>query len=267
MSLCIALVIMCLSSGANTTIALCLGKLVDAVNPEVNPSLARDSLTKVAAVYLAVIGASYLVREAMNVLRRFLVEDTCTRIDKEVYVRVISHLMKVDLAVLAQDQVGALYGRITRGVDGLVRFMRIGFLDSVPALLTGTFALAAALSKQPRIALGNGRRDPSVARSDGLAAHHTEGCTPRPAAQPRAHGRHGHRATRRHGLHTGRPHAPARDSSASKGSPSGGAPRSSDITSRCRYLAPERRSMKGSSIWWSSASAIYLLVHGGLKRR
>jgi ATP-binding cassette, subfamily B, bacterial len=151
--LCSALVVMCLSSGANTTIALCLGRLVDAVNPEVNPGPARDALVTAAAVYLAAIGISYLVRESMNVLRRFLVEDTCTRIDKEVYVRVVSHLMKVDLAVLAQDQVGALYGRLTRGVDGLVRFMRIAFLDSVPALLTGVFALAAALSRQPKIAL------------------------------------------------------------------------------------------------------------------
>jgi ATP-binding cassette, subfamily B, bacterial len=149
----IALIVMCFSSGANTTIALYLGRLVDAVNPEVNPGLTRDSLTKIAAIYLAVIGLSYLVRETMNVLRRFMVENACTRIDKDVYVRVVSHLMKIELSVLAQDQVGALYGRITRGVDGLVRFMRIGFLDSVPALLTGTFALTAALSKQPKIAL------------------------------------------------------------------------------------------------------------------
>lgn len=143
---------MCFSSGANTTIALCLGKLVDAVNPEIHAGLRPDSLIRVAAVYLAVIGVCYLVREAMNVLRRFLVENACTRIDKNVYVRVVSHLMKVDLGVLAQDRLGSLYGRITRGVDGLVRFMRIGFLDSVPALLTGLFALAAALSKEPRIA-------------------------------------------------------------------------------------------------------------------
>jgi ATP-binding cassette, subfamily B, bacterial len=148
-----ALLVMCFASAANTAIALCLGRLVDAVSPGVHSTLTRESLTKVAAVYLAIIGTSYLVREAMNVLRRFLVENTCTRIDKDIYVRVVSHLMKVDLAVLAQDQVGALYGRITRGVDGLVRFMRIGFLDSIPALLTGTFALAAALSKQPKIAL------------------------------------------------------------------------------------------------------------------
>src|SRR5262249_21190705 len=97
LSLCIALLLMCLSSGANTTIALCLGRLVDAVNPDGAAGVPRDSVTSVAAIYLAVIGLSYLVRESMNVLRRFLVEDACTRIDKKVYVRVVSHLMKVDL--------------------------------------------------------------------------------------------------------------------------------------------------------------------------
>ena len=93
------------------------------------------------------------MREVMNVLRRFLVEDTCTRIDRDMYVRVVSHLLKVDLSVLAQEQVGSLYGRITRSVDGLVRFMRVGFLDFVPALLIGAFALGATCIKQPKIAL------------------------------------------------------------------------------------------------------------------
>ena len=93
------------------------------------------------------------MREVMNVLRRFLVENTCTRIDRDMSVRVISHLLKVDLSVLAQDQVGALYGRITRGVDGMVRFLRVGFLDFVPALMMGAFALSATLAKQPKIAL------------------------------------------------------------------------------------------------------------------
>jgi len=50
--------------------------------------------------------------------------------------------MKVDLSIVAQDQVGALYGRINRSADGFVRFLRISFLDFVPALLTGGFALS-----------------------------------------------------------------------------------------------------------------------------
>ena len=109
--------------------------------------------TAVAVYYLSLIAGAYFVRESMNVLRRFLVERTCTRIDKDMYVRVVSHLMKVDLTVLAQDQVGALYGRITRSIEGLVRFLRVSFLEFVPAIFTGSFALMAAFSKQPRIAL------------------------------------------------------------------------------------------------------------------
>jgi ATP-binding cassette subfamily B protein len=89
----------------------------------------------------------------MNVLRRFLIERTCTRIDRDMYVRVVAHLMKVDLGVLAQDQVGALYGRITRSIEGLVRFLRVTFLEFVPAMFTGSFALAAAFSQEPKIAL------------------------------------------------------------------------------------------------------------------
>ena len=108
---------------------------------------------QVAGGWLALIGGVYLVREAMNVLRRFLVENTCTRIDKDTYVRVVAHLMKVDLTVLAQDHIGALYGRINRSVEGLVRFVRIGFLDFVPAVLTGGFALAAALWRDPKVGL------------------------------------------------------------------------------------------------------------------
>jgi ATP-binding cassette, subfamily B, bacterial len=148
-----AVAIMSVASAANTAIALCMGKIVDVVNPQTNPTQTQAELTRVAAMYLGVIGGAYLVREVMNVLRRFLVENTCTRIDRDMSVRVVSHLLKVDLSVLAQDQVGALYGRITRGVDGMVRFLRVGFLDFVPALLMGAFALSATLAKQPKIAL------------------------------------------------------------------------------------------------------------------
>ena len=38
-------------------------------------------------------------------------------------------------------------------MDGFVRFLRVGFLDFFPALLTGAFALAAAVGKQPLLGL------------------------------------------------------------------------------------------------------------------
>ena len=145
--------VMGITSAANTAIPVCLGKLVDSVNPELYREGGRDQVSGIAAQYLTLIGAAYLVRELFNVLRRYLVENACTRIDKQMCVRLVGHLMQVDLATLTHEQVGALHGRITRSVDGFVRFLRMSFLDFLPAILMGGFALTAALSKQPRMAL------------------------------------------------------------------------------------------------------------------
>src|SRR5262249_44016498 len=148
-----AVLVMGIGSAANTAVPLCLGKLIDSVDPERHRTLAQASLLRTAAFFLALMGAAYLVREAMNVLRRFLVESVCTRIDRDMYARLLAHLMKADLSVHSQRQVGALHGRMTRSVDGVVRFFRISFLDFIPALIAGSFALMAALSKQPGVAL------------------------------------------------------------------------------------------------------------------
>src|SRR5271166_2597770 len=148
-----ALVIVSLASAGNTAVAILLGELVKALDPKNTQGLTPGAIMKGAGVYLGLLGLAYLVRESMNVLRRYLVENTCTRINKDMCVRLVAHLMKVDLSILAQDQVGALYGRMNRSADGFVRFLRISFLDFVPALFTGVFALSAALSKQPWIAL------------------------------------------------------------------------------------------------------------------
>ncbi|WP_422925323.1 ABC transporter ATP-binding protein [Singulisphaera sp. PoT] len=153
LALAAAVVVMSGTSAAWTAIPLFLGKLVDAVNPESQQALGPGGIRSVAAYYLALIGCAYILREGLNVLRRYLVEKTCTRIDRDMCVKLVSHLMTVELASISQDQVGSLHGRITRSVEGFVRFLRISFLDFFPAILTGTFALTAAVSKQPRIAL------------------------------------------------------------------------------------------------------------------
>src|SRR5262249_46497279 len=112
-----------------------------------------DALYQVAIFYLVLIAAAYLVREGLQVVRRYLVENSCTRIEKVMTVKLISHLLRVDLATLNQEKVGALNGRISRSIVGFVRFLRLGFLDFFPALLTGAFALVTTVSKQPWLGL------------------------------------------------------------------------------------------------------------------
>ena len=145
-----ALAVMSLASLAATAIPVCLGMLVNAIN---NEDIPRSDRARTAATFLGIIGLAYVIREGLNVLRRYLVERTCTRISRDMCIRVIGHLMRVDLSCVAHEQVGSLHGRIMRSVDGFVRFLKITFLDFLPAILTGTFALVAALTKRPGIAL------------------------------------------------------------------------------------------------------------------
>jgi ATP-binding cassette subfamily B protein len=99
------------------------------------------------------IGGAYLLREALQVVRRYFVENTCTRIDSDITVWLVSHLLQADLGTMMHEKVGALHGRIVRSIDGFVRFLRLAFLILFPALLTGAFSLVAGIAKQPWIGL------------------------------------------------------------------------------------------------------------------
>ena len=145
--------IMAAVSLCNTAIPLLLGKLLDAAELSQKEGWTHAASYAVAAEFLSLLAAAYVLRESLNVARRYLVENTCTRINRDMVVRVVNHLMKLNLASLSKDKVGALHGRIYRSVEGFVRFLRVGFLDFTPALLTGTFALTAAAVKQPVLGL------------------------------------------------------------------------------------------------------------------
>ncbi len=148
-----AAAVMAVTSLCNTVMPLLLGRLVDSVKQGSEQGLSHQALYHLAAWTLGLIALLYVLREGFNVLRRYLVENTCTRLNRDMSVRLVSHLMKVDLATLSQEKIGALQGRIFRSVDGFIRFLRLSFLDFLPALITGLFALTAALSKQPLIGL------------------------------------------------------------------------------------------------------------------
>jgi ATP-binding cassette subfamily B protein len=153
MALGVAALVMALTSACNTALPLLLGRLVDGVKSGTEQGLNHAALYRLAAWFLGLIAVAYVVREGLNVLRRYLVEDTCTRLNRDMSVRLISHLLQVDLGKLGHERVGALHGKIFRSVDGFIRFLRLSFLDFLPAILTGLFALAAAVSKEPLLGL------------------------------------------------------------------------------------------------------------------
>jgi ATP-binding cassette subfamily B protein len=148
-----AVLVMAVTSVCSTIVPLLLGRLVDKIQAGTQRNETAPALVHVAVWYLGFIAAAYLLREVLNVARRALVAYVCSYVHQDTSIRLVSHLMKVSLATLAREKVGALHGRIFRSVDGFVHFLQLNFLDFLPALFTGTFALAVTAGKQPLIGL------------------------------------------------------------------------------------------------------------------
>jgi ATP-binding cassette, subfamily B, bacterial len=139
--------VMALTSSANTIVAVLLGSLVDSVQQNYGRPLTE--VYWIAGGILATLAGVYLVREALHILRRGLVDNACTKINRDMQIRMVQHVMRSDLNALAGEKLGTLHGKIFRNVDGLVRFLRLMFLDCLPAILIGVFALSMAISRQP----------------------------------------------------------------------------------------------------------------------
>ena len=148
-----AAALMALTSVCNTTIPLVLGRLIDQVAQRVERGDASEGLKYLVAIDLGLIAGAYVLREGLNVLRRYWVESSCTRIERDMLIKVVNHLFRVELASFGHKKTGALQGRIVRSVDGFIRFLRLGFLTFFPAVVTGLFALAATVAKQPWLGL------------------------------------------------------------------------------------------------------------------
>jgi ATP-binding cassette subfamily B protein len=136
-----------------TAVPLLSGRLVDRVAAGLQTGEPRAAVLEAVAYLLAGIGAMVLIRELLQVLRRYLVENTCTRIERHTSVKVIGHLMQADLSGLTHEKVGALHGKVFRSVGGFMRLLRLSFLDFFPAVIVGAFAIATAVWKEPWLGL------------------------------------------------------------------------------------------------------------------
>jgi ATP-binding cassette subfamily B protein len=106
-----------------------------------------------AILVLAGLAGAYILKESLQLLRRWIVSRTTARIERNMTVRLVGHLLKVDLGALARERVGSLHGRISRSVEGFVKFLKVSFSDFLPAVLLAVTALGAGLYKEWRVGL------------------------------------------------------------------------------------------------------------------
>ncbi len=148
-----AALLMGLVSACNTAFPLLLGQMLNHIKAGTAGAAAPTDLYETALKFLFLIGAIFLAREIIQFVRQFLIENACSRIKKNMTIELFTHLIKFELSKVSQDKIGALHSRITRCVGEFVRFIKLAFLDFFPPLLTGAFALAAGLTKEPLLGL------------------------------------------------------------------------------------------------------------------
>ncbi len=149
----LALIIMLISGALNTAIAVLFGALVTRVADALKDDPSGATVFSVAMFFLVLIGVAYLLRELLLVGQKYLVQSACTRIERDMTVVAVSHLIKVDLALLAGERIGALQGRISRSVDGLVLFLSLLFRELIPGLISIACALIYVFAVDYRIGL------------------------------------------------------------------------------------------------------------------
>jgi ATP-binding cassette subfamily B protein len=148
-----AVSVMVLGGVANTALPLLSGRIVDRVQVGVTGGEPTGPMVEAVGTLLLAVAILVLLRELLQVLRRYLVENTCTRIERHLSVKVVGHLMQADLSRLTHEKVGALHGRLFRSVDGFMRLLRLSFLDFFPAVIIGLMAILTAVGKAPLLGL------------------------------------------------------------------------------------------------------------------
>jgi ATP-binding cassette subfamily B protein len=103
--------------------------------------------------FLGVVAALFLLQEGLQVVRKLLVQRTCTRMERDTTVRLVGHLLKIDLTTLSRDRIGALHGRISRSVEGYIKFVKLAFMDVLPAMFSAVAAVVGVALASPLLAL------------------------------------------------------------------------------------------------------------------
>ncbi len=151
LSLSSAVGLMAVVAAVETEIAFLIGDFFQDVAHFVGRPQAQWLPVVVRALSILVV--LYIFKESIIYARRWLMNRATARIQANMTLRLVGHLLKVNLDALARQRAGALHGRISRSVEGFVKFVRVAFTDFIPAILTGLFAVGGAFLKDWHVGL------------------------------------------------------------------------------------------------------------------
>ncbi len=142
----IASILMAIAGVLTNLPAVILGKLVDQITSSTNNQF------NVAIPYIFSIIFIILIREALTIIRKYLVENIATQTEKKQTVNVIAHHLKTNISLINDQQIGSIHGRIFRSLQGLVQIIKLGFLEFLPIFFTAVAAVFIAFYQKPFLA-------------------------------------------------------------------------------------------------------------------
>ena len=122
---------------------LAIGTLTDDI-------LGQESLSFTSVLpFLGFILLITVINEILKVLRRVIVEDTCTRCEKTARTRALNSLLHAPLVYFKKNMIGNIHGKLNRSLDGTVRLLKLMLMDFAPAIFNGIAAIIVIFSKLP----------------------------------------------------------------------------------------------------------------------
>lgn len=127
--------------------------------PVIVGNLANDVISQpsnIKNVLLTGVGmvvAAMLGNQVLQVLRRQLVETVATSYERDLRTRAYKHILMQDLSYIKQGQVGGVYGRVNRGIEGSTRLVKLLFMDFFPTVALAISAIVVAFAKDWHLAL------------------------------------------------------------------------------------------------------------------
>ena len=106
LSLGAATILVGIASAANTAVALLLGQLVDRIEVGSQSNFSPMQMYQAAGWVLSGLAAVYVGREAINLVRRIIVERSVTRLNRDMQLKVVGHVIRGDLSSLGTERIG-----------------------------------------------------------------------------------------------------------------------------------------------------------------
>lgn len=133
-ALLIALILIMISALIASLIPRFIGNVIDhAID---NTQLAYTAIITIACMLLFDI--------LIEVVRKYLIENTATQTQKELIVKISDRLIRLDIQWLNSQRSGGLNGRVQRSVEGAVSLLKLMTMDFSPNIFQMIFAVAVA---------------------------------------------------------------------------------------------------------------------------